>query len=75
MAEKLRGRTKENHSGVAIISEKLNILPIELRLQIVSLRNEGRTFTSIHKDLVNNGYNIAYTTVTLIYKRYVSKAM
>lgn len=68
-AKAISGRTKETHEYLAIQSERQNILPKDIRNEIVKRRNNNETFVSIHAWVISLGYEIGYTAVTHIYKR------
>ena len=69
-AEKRKGRTKHNNPGIAKMAETKNILPLNMRIQLISKRqNDCLTFKQIHQWLLGEGYEIAYTTIPQLYRR------
>jgi len=70
ISDKLTGRTKETCPGVAIRTEKNNILPVETRLLLVKKRDEGMTLSEIYEWLSKElNYKLAYSSVGKIYHR------
>jgi len=70
ISDKLTGRTKETCPGVAIRTEKNNILPVEIRLLLVKKRDEGMTLSEIYEWLSKElNYKLAYSSVGKIYHR------
>lgn len=68
-AEKQRGRTKDTHSGVAQMAESLNVLSKEHRLMLIEQRDAGQSMKDIHQLLLNDGAQVAITSLYGIYKR------
>ena len=69
MAETLTGRTKETHEYLKRSSEKRIKLSDTERDLIVKLRNEGRSFDYIHKEILNLGFSVSYVTICTSYKK------
>lgn len=73
-AEKMLGRRKENNSGCRSASEKLSVLTIEERKELVQLRDSGIKPKAIWIMFNERGTRVAYSTLCNMYTR-VKKEM
>jgi hypothetical protein len=67
--EKRKGQSKETTSFLQIISDKNNILPLIKRIEIQTLRKDGISAAEIHRSLLSEGYDIAYSSIVRISKK------
>lgn len=69
ISEKLTGRSQKTHEYLAIRAAKQKILSLELITQLIELRNSGMKFKQIHQLFLEQGIEISYSALPIIYKR------
>ena len=64
-----RSLNKTNCEYIARMAETANVLTIVQRQMLVKMRQQGIAFKEIHKELISQGINIAYSTLSGIFRR------